>query len=170
MKTAFKSYLARFNAWRRDHSFLFLAFIIPVIIMWMIYIALEVFPFGNNSVLVLDLNGQYVNFFADLKNKLSEGGSFLYSWTRSMGGEYMGIFAYYVSSPFSFLVSLFSHSSITEALLLIILLKAGTMGVTMSYYLNESHKTTPLNTIIFSTCYALSGYAVVMANNTMWSV
>lgn len=168
MKAKLKSYLTRFNAWRTDHSFLLLAFIIPVIIMWMIYIALEVFPFGNNSVLVLDLNGQYVNFFADLKNKLHEGGSFLYSWTRSMGGEYMGIFAYYVSSPFSFLVALFDHSSITEALLLIILLKAGTMGATMSYYLNESYKTTPLNTIIFSTCYALSGYAVVMAHNTMW--
>ncbi len=168
MKAKLKSYLTRLNEWRSDHSFLFLSFIIPVIIMWMIYIALEVFPFGNNSVLVLDLNGQYVNFFADLKNKLESGGSFLYSWTRSMGGEYMGIFAYYVSSPFSFLVALFSHSNITEALLLIILLKAGAMGATMSYYLNESYKTTPLNTIIFSTCYALSGYAVVMANNTMW--
>ncbi len=168
MKTKLKSYLSRFNVWRREHSFLFLAFIIPVLIMWMIYIALEVFPFGTNSVLVLDLNGQYVNFFADLKNKLHEGGSFLYSWTRSMGGEYMGIFAYYVSSPFSFLVALFSHSNITEAILLIILLKAGSMGLTMSYYLNESYKTTPLNTMIFSTCYALSGYAVVMANNTMW--
>ncbi len=168
MKTKLKSCLTRFNAWRTEHSFLFLAFIIPVVIMWMIYIALEVFPFGTNSVLVLDLNGQYVNFFADLKNKLHEGGSFIYSWTRSMGGEYMGIFAYYVSSPFSFLVALFSHSNITEAILLIILLKAGSMGLTMSYYLNESYKTTPLNTMIFSTCYALSGYAVVMANNTMW--
>ncbi len=168
MKAKLKPYLTRFNEWRKEHSFLMLAFIIPVIITWMIYIALEVFPFGNNSVLVLDLNGQYVNFFADLKNKLHEGGSFLYSWTRSMGGEYMGIFAYYVSSPFSFIVSLFSHSNITEALLLIILFKAGSMGATMSYYLNESYKTTPMNTLIFSTCYALSGYAVVMANNTMW--
>ena len=152
----------------QKNSFLFIAFIIPCLIMLMIYIALEVFPFGNNSVLVLDLNGQYVYFFEDLKHKLLEGSSMLYTWTRSLGGEFMGIFAYYLSSPFSFLVALFPDNNMTEALLLIILLKTGCMGVTMAYYLNESHPTKKFNTVIFSTCYALSAFAVVMANNTMW--
>lgn len=168
MKATVTKIYSRLCQIKEQYSFLVIAFIVPLIIMWMIYIALEVFPFGSNSVLVLDLNGQYVNFFADLKNKLLEGGSFLYSWTRSMGGEYMGIFAYYLSSPFSFLVVLFSDSAITEAMLFIILLKTGAMGATMSFYLDSSFKTKPLNTLIFSTCYALSGYAVVMANNTMW--
>ena len=168
MKKALKKLSSALYDIKDRYSYLFLAFIIPVMIMWMIYIALEVFPFGNNSVLVLDLNGQYVNFFEDLKHKLLEGGSFLYTWTRTMGGEFMGIFAYYLSSPFSFLVLLFSDNHITEALLLIILLKAGSMGATMAYYLNESHPTKTLNTIIFSCCYALCGFAVVMANNTMW--
>ncbi len=168
MKAKLNTLVSKLKIIEENYSFLLLAFLIPVIIMWMIYIALEVFPFGTNSVLVLDLNGQYINFFADLKNKLLEGGSFLYSWTRSMGGEYMGIFAYYVSSPFSFLVALFSDRHITEALLLIILLKAGTMGATMAFYLHSSYETKPLNILIFSSCYALSGYAVVMAHNTMW--
>ena len=150
------------------YNFLIIAFLIPLIIMWMIYIALEVFPFGNNSVLVLDLNGQYVYFFEDLKHKILEGSSMLYTWTRSLGGEFMGIFAYYLSSPFSFLVIFFSDDHMTEALLLIILLKTGAMGATMAYYLNESHPTKKINCIIFSTCYALCAYAVVMANNTMW--
>ena len=151
-----------------DNIFIILAFLVPATIMWMIYIALEVFPFGNNSVLVLDLNGQYVYFFEDLKHKILEGGSMLYTWTRTMGGEFMGIFAYYLSSPFSFLVALFPDNNMTEALLLIILLKTGSMGATMAYYLNESHPTKKLNVIIFSAAYALSAFAVVMANNTMW--
>lgn len=163
-----RNFRAQFAHLRERYGFLFAAFIVPMLIMWMVYIALEVYPFGNNSVLVLDLNGQYVYFFEDLKNKILEGGSFLYTWTRSLGGEFMGIFAYYLSSPFSFLIALFSPNHITEGLLLIILLKTGSMGATMAYYLNESHPTKKLNTIIFSTCYALSGYAVVMANNTMW--
>lgn len=152
----------------KDNLFLILAFLVPAVIMWMIYIALEVFPFGNNSVLVLDLNGQYVYFFEDLKHKILQGGSMLYTWTRSMGGEFMGIFAYYLSSPFSFLVALFPNNNMTEAMLLIILLKTGSMGATMAYYLNESHPTKKLNILIFSSCYALSAFAVVMANNTMW--
>ncbi len=168
MKTKLKNCLERLGEIRNKYSFLFVAFIVPLIMLWMIFIVLEMYPFGKESVLILDLNGQYVNFFADLKYKLSEGGSFLYSWTRSMGGEYMGIFAYYLASPFSFLVGLFPHSHLTEAIMLMILLKTGAMGATMSYYLNETYKTKPINTLIFSTCYALSSYTISMGHNTMW--
>lgn len=159
---------SRLRSFREKYGFLFIAFVIPALIMWMVYIAMEVWPFGNSSVLVLDLNGQYVYFFEDLRKKVLEGGSFLYTWTRSMGGEFMGIYAYYLASPFSFLITLFSDNHITEGLLLIILLKTGSMGATMAYYLNQSRPTKKLNVLIFSTCYALSSYAVVMANNTMW--
>lgn len=168
MKEKLKLFKNRLLELTDHNSYLILSFIVPIVILWMIYIALEVFPFGNNSVLVLDLNGQYVNFFDDLKHKVLEGGSMLYTWTRTLGGEFMGIFAYYLSSPFSFLVALFPDNNMTEALLLILLLKSGSMGATMAYYLNESHPTKKLNVIIFSSCYALSAYAVVMAHNTMW--
>ncbi len=156
-----------YDGWVKN-KFLIAAFFIPALIMWMVYIVMEVYPFGNSSVLVLDLNGQYVYFFEDLRKKVLEGGSFLYTWTRSMGGEFMGIYAYYLASPFSFLITLFSDNHITEGLLLILLLKTGAMGAAMAYYLNESHPAKKLNIMIFSTCYALSSYAVVMANNTMW--
>ncbi len=165
MKTDLRTKL--YDFWIK-YRFLLTAFALPALIMWMIYIAMEVYPFGSSSVLVLDLNGQYVYFFEELRKKVLEGGSFLYTWSRSMGGEFMGIYAYYLASPFTFLITLFSENHITEGLLLIILLKTGSMGATMAYYLNETRPTKKLNVIIFSTCYALSSYAVVMANNTMW--
>ena len=152
----------------QEYKFLLVAFIIPLLLQWMIFIAMEVYPFGNSSVLVLDLNGQYIYFFEDLRNKVLSGGSFLYTWTRSLGGEFMGIYAYYLASPFSFLVSLFPSEHMTEALLIIELLKTGMMGFTMALYLNQAKKSAKFNTIIFSTCYALSAYAVVYGHNTMW--
>ena len=137
--------------------------------MWLIYIALEVFPFGTNSVLVLDLNGQYVYFFEELRQKILEGGSMLYSWSRTLGGEFMGIYAYYLSSPFSYLVALFPKGYITEALLCIILLKTGFMGLTMGIYLHKTTRIVNKTTVVmFSAMYALSAYAVVHAHNTMW--
>ena len=144
------------------------AFFIPAVTMWLVYIALEVFPFGNNSVLVLDLNGQYVYFFEDLRNKLTSGGSLIYTWSRALGGENMGIFAYYLSSPFSLLTVLFPKSMITEALLTMILCKIGSSGLTMAYYLKSTRPTNRLTVLTFSTMYALSAYAVVQAHNTMW--
>lgn len=152
-----------------DYRFLLIAFFIPLMIQWMVFIAMEVWPFGNSSVLVLDLNGQYVYFFEELKHKLASGGSLLYTWSRTLGGEFMGMFAYYLSSPFSFLIALFPENHITEGLLLIELLKSGCMGATMAYYLNQSKRSVcKLNIIIFSTCYAMSAYAVVYGHNTMW--
>lgn len=152
-----------------EYSYLALAFLLPALIFWLIYICMEVWPFGNNSVLVLDLNGQYVYFFEELRNKLLDGGSLLYSWSRQLGGEFMGIYAYYLASPFSFLMVLFSKDHITECLLLIILLKTGCMGATMAYYLHQIRPSGKgRNILIFSTCYALSSYAIVQAHNTMW--
>lgn len=152
-----------------DYRFLIAAFFIPLGLMWMIYIAMEVWPFGNNSVLVLDLNGQYVYFFEELRRKVLEGGSLMYSWSRALGGEFMGIFAYYLASPFSFLVLFFPKTGITEALLAMILLKVGSSGLTMAYYLYRTRpNSSKVGIVLFSTMYALTAYAVVQAHNTMW--
>ncbi|MBQ4064890.1 MAG: YfhO family protein [Clostridia bacterium] len=161
-------YRSWFKKFKEKNKYLFLAFGIPMILMFIIYVAMDFWPFGDKMVLTLDLNGQYISFFEELRHKVLEGGSFLYTWSRSVGGEFMGIFAYYLSSPFSFLVCLFPKKYMIEAITVIILLKIGTMGATMSYYLNKSRPTKPLNTIIFSTCYALCSYAVVQAHNLMW--
>ncbi len=155
------------NGWR-ENKFLIAAFFLPLLIQWMIFIAMEVYPFGESSVLVLDLNGQYVYFFEELRNKILGGGSMLYTWSRSLGGEFMGIYAYYLASPFSYLIALFPSNHITEGLLVIELLKTGSMGLTMGYYLNRTKKSTKLGVLVFSTCYAVSAYAVVYGHNTMW--
>ena len=152
----------------RERKYLGACFILPAIIMWIIYICMQVYPFGEESVLVLDLNGQYVYFFEELKNIIYSDGSLLYSFSRPMGGEFMGIFAYYLSSPFSFIVALFPASMMTEALLLMFLLKTGACGLTFGIYIDATRKRSPAATVLFSSMYALCGYAVVMQHNTMW--
>ena len=128
----------------KERKYLFICFILPAMLMWLAYITRKVYPFGNNSVLVLDLNGQYVYFFEALRDIIHGGGSLLYSFRRTLGGEFIGIIGYYLASPFSIITSIFPDKFMTEALLAMFLLK------------------------IFSTMYALCAYAVVMQNNTMW--
>ena len=154
----------------RDGKNLFLlwAFLIPAGLLLLFYISRAVFPLGDGSVLILDLNGQYVSFFEELRDKLLHGGSLLYSWSRTLGGEFLGIFAYYLASPFSLIVCLFPSSLITEALLLMFMLKAGSCGFTMALYLRSAYPGRKSATIAFSTLYALSSYAIVQAHNTMW--
>ena len=164
-----KNLYSRFSEFSNKYSYIGCAFIIPIIVFWTVYICFEVYPFGNNSVLVLDLNGQYVYFFEALRNAMHGDTSLIYSWSRSLGGEFIGIYAYYIASPLSFLVYFFSENHITEALLTIILLKTGISGATMAFYLKKTRPITKdLGVVIFSTMYALSAYAVTYAHNTMW--
>jgi len=144
------------------------AFFVPLVLMYLIYIGMEVFPFGKNSVLVLDLNGQYVYYFEYFREIIHGDASLLYSWTRSLGGEFLGIFSYYLCSPFTLIVALLPKTMMTESLLLLILAKVGMCGTTMAYYLKKSRGVTSFTAVLFGTMYALCAYGVIQAMNTMW--
>ena len=150
-------------------SYLFYAFLVPVVLMYTLYIAMEIHPFGNGTVLVLDLNGQYVYFFEALRNTVYGEGSMLYTFFRGLGGEFMGMYAYYLASPLSYLVALFPQERIQEALLVIILLKTGLCGASFGFYLHKrTAHPSKMTVVAFSTLYALCAYAVVYQSNMMW--
>ena len=148
--------------------YLMAAFFLPLVLMYLIYVGMEVWPFGKNSVLVLDLNGQYVYYFEYFREIIHGDASLLYSWTRSLGGEFMGIFAYYLCSPFTLLVAFFPKEWMTEALLLLIIAKVGTCGACMAFYLKNSRKTSSYTAVLFGMMYALCAYGVIQSMNTMW--
>ena len=92
---------------KHPHAYLAVAFLCPALVLLAAYFAFGVYPFGGESVLVLDLNAQYVYFFGALRRVLHGDASLFYSFSRALGGEFLGIFAYYLASPLSFLVALF---------------------------------------------------------------
>ncbi len=157
------------DAHRRHPSlYLLLCFAIPAFLMLFVHAIYGVYPFGDNSVLVLDLNGQYVYYFEALRRAVYGDASLLYSFSRNLGGEFVGIYAYYLASPLSYIVCLFPKSMITEALYTIIVVKCGLSGLTFGYFLDRTAGLRQHTVILFSLCYALSGYGMIMQHNTMW--
>ena len=153
----------------KTYWYLLIAMAIPAIIFFLIYLARGLYPFGDGTVLVLDLNGQYVYFFEALRNTVLEGGSLLYSWSRALGGEFLGMYAYYVASPLSYLIVLFPKDRTQEFLLLLFMLKSAICAGTMGFYLHQhSVNKNKISVILFSVMYALSAYCVVQQSNTMW--
>ena len=158
-----------FRFFLRENWYLLLCMAIPVFLVYLIYLAREIHPFGDGCVLVLDLNGQYVWFFEALRNFVYGDGSLLYSFERALGGEFLGIYAYYIASPFSYLVCLFPKTKMLEALLTLFLLKTAICGGTFGYYMKKTAvRKNPVSIVIFSVCYAVSSYAIVQQHNTMW--
>lgn len=152
----------------KSKSYLFLCFLVPIIVTSIVYAVLGIFPYGNHSVLTLDMNGQYVYFFEQFRDVLTGKASLQYTFERSLGGEFLGNYTYYLASPLSFIVALFPASMITEAIMVIMILKTGFAGLTFGTYLDRTKKKNPSGFIMFSTMYALCSYATVFQSNTMW--
>lgn len=146
----------------------FLAFLIPVVVLFAVFAAFGYYPFGDYCPLVLDLNGQYVYYFETLRDAVWGDGSIFMSWSRNLSGEFLGIFAYYLASPFTIIVMLLPRTMILESIMIMQLAKIGTMAVTMAFYLRNSKKITDNNILIFGSLYALMAYAVVQLMDPMW--
>lgn len=144
------------------------SFAIPCLLLLAAYFAFGVFPFGDGSVLSLDLNGQYVYYYDYMYDVFAGKESIFYSWSRNLSGEFMGIVGYYLGSPFNLLVWMFPRSMITEGLLTMMVCKVGAIGLCMSLYLHREKGFKPLTCIVFSTCYALCAYTIVQTMNPMW--
>ncbi len=144
------------------------AFMLPFLIMLGVYACLGKHPFGDGSVLTLDLQAQYVYYFEAIRDLILEGGSWLYSFQRTLGGEFMGIVAYYCASPFNLIFVLFPDDMMADAVMMMQLLKVGTMGLTFAVYLKHTRKTSDMLTVSFAMMYALSAYSVVNLVNPMW--
>ncbi len=164
--------IGNFPLWLADHPTVSLcasAFFVPFILCACMYFLKGTYPFGDGSVLVLDLNAQYVSFYEEIQDILRGDGSLIYTWQRALGGEFLGILAYYVASPFLILLLLFPSGSILGAIFFIFLCKAGACGATMAFYLSRRYPnrdTLPI--VLFSSMYALCAYAVVHMHNSMW--
>lgn len=152
----------------RSNYIYFLAFFSAPMVLMIAYALRGVYPFGSNSVLALDLNAQYIYYYEYFREIFLGDNSLLYSFSRTLGGEMIGTYAYYLASPFSFVILLFPKYLLTEAILFMILLKVGAAALTFSVYLRVARKSDHLTTLLFSLMYGLMSYNIVQTMNPMW--
>ena len=80
---------------------IFISFILPVLVLLIIYLIWGQYPFGENTLLIWDMDEQYAPFFAHLHNILHGDSSALYTLSRALGGNMLSVAAYYLISPFN---------------------------------------------------------------------
>lgn len=147
---------------------LLMSFLIPVIVMVLIFIQRGIFPFGEESFLRTDMYHQYAPFFSEFRYKLTHGGSLLYSWDVGMGVNFAALFAYYLASPLNWLILLCPAKYVIEFMTISIVVKIGLCGWSMAYYLRHHCKTQDFGIVFFGIFYALSGYMAAYSWNIMW--
>ena len=145
-----------------------LAFAAPGVLLLSVYIVLGVYPFGERSLLITDMSQLYVDFYSYLIDVFHGEESIFFSWKAGLGMNMIGVVSFYLASPFSLLMVLFDHQSVTEGILLITLLKAAACGLTFSVYTKKVLCLDGTLNLCFSIAYSLMSYVVVYALNIMW--
>lgn len=145
-----------------------LAFLIPVIAMVLLYFIRDIYPFGIQTYLRSDCYHQYAPFTKELWRKITSGEGLSYSWNIGLGVNFTALYAYYLASPFNWLIGLISKAHIIEMMNLFIIIKTGLCGLTFCYYLSKKFHMKKLSMASFSIFYALSSYVCAFSWNLMW--
>lgn len=140
------------------------AALVPVVLLAGLYAARGVAPFGPNSLFFGDMDGQYSHFLADFSELFGRG--LFYTWHKALGGEALSWAAYYLFSPFNFLVLLFPTAQMPTAVTLLTLAKAGCAGLSMNLFLRR--RVGGWLPVPLSWAWALSGYLLGFSQNIMW--
>lgn len=152
-----------------ENIYVILAFICSAVLMLLVYYCFEIIPFGNKTVLRMDLYHQYGPLFAELYDRITELKSVLYSWNTGGGGAFLGNYYNYLSSPIGVLVALVAgHENIPEAIGVMVLLKNALAASTLAYYLKKTHKKNDFTVSAFGLMYAFCGFFIAYYWNIMW--
>jgi uncharacterized membrane protein YfhO len=128
----------------------------------------NIHPFGDRQILVVDLWHQYYPFFKVVREKLIEGGSFLYSWENGLGTNFLSLISYYAASPLNWLSVFFDDDHVRDAMTFILSCKIGFAGAFFSTFLRYTYKRKDFSICMFSVMYALCSYTLGYYWNVMW--
>lgn len=151
-----------------DRRSLLTAFLLPAAVFCLLLALNRITPFGGKTLLMSDLNSQYVDFLAEYQRVLKGQGGWFFSWQMGMGMNFPALIAYYLASPFNLLLVFFPNDALPPAVSILTMLKIGCAGLTFALYLKERFGTSGLKTAVFGLFYALCGYSAAYSFNIMW--
>ena len=127
------------------------------------------YPFGNASVSWCDMNQQVIPLFCNFKDVLSGNSGFFLNMNNAGGMNFFGVFFFFLSSPFTFLVAFFEKSDIPLLMNFLVVLKLCTAAVTAGIYFEKTFKSQNVAfKTILSFAYALCGYGLMFYQNVIW--
>lgn len=151
-----------------NNSYCWLACACTIGVMMLVYYCYDLFPFGETTILRMDLYHQYGPLFAEFYDRVTNLKSFLYSWQTGLGSPFLGNYFNYLSSPTSIIMLLLGHENMPEAIAGMIITKAALSAASFTYYLKKSQSRHDYTTAAFGILYSVCGYFIAYYWNVMW--
>ncbi|WP_311515606.1 YfhO family protein [uncultured Streptococcus sp.] len=153
----------------RNYWTYLISFIIPLVIMFGVYLSQGIYWNSDTSPLLGDGFHQYVIFDVALRNILHGNSSLFYTFTSGLGLNFYALSSYYLGSFLSPLVYFFNLSNMPDAVYLTTLLKFGLIGLSTYFSLNKLFQSIPKTLkLTLSTSYALMSFSVSQLEIKTW--
>lgn len=141
---------------------------LPVMVLVVLSIWGEVYPFGPESFLTEDLKYQYIDFFTWFRHVLTGEANVFYSFAQGMGSNTWGLYSYYLASPFNLIILLFDEAHLTLAIYVIVALKLACMNTAMVWYLRLRFTLQRTWALALALCYTWSTWSATNLRNPLW--
>ena len=148
--------------------YIFMAFLIPFLLMFFSFKIMGVSPYGTKQVLVTDMWHQYYPFMVDYQAKLKAGESLLWTWTSGGGTNYVSLFAYYLASPLNFFSVFVPADSLREFFFVLLCVKIGLSGMFYSIFIRLTFGRKDISITAFGIMYALCAFIMGYYWNIIW--
>ena len=146
------------------------AILLTSIILLIVFVYKDIFPFGKNTLIWGDMEDQVTAFLYHFYDSILGNKSMFFDFTTSLGINFVGVLGYYLISPFSLLVLLFGRNNIYLSISIIIALKIILASITSLYAIRKSFKNIPEYIgVLMATSYALCGFSIIMYQITAWA-
>ncbi len=150
------------------NRFVLLSMGVAAVSISFVFIIFSLFPFGDMTVLRMDLYHQYGPLFLEFYDRVTDFSSFGYSWRSGGGSSFLGNYFNYLSSPLSFIIFLFDRKQIGYAITTLVMIKGILSAGTFAYFLKKSFNRHSYVSSAFGVFYAFCGYFLAYYWNIMW--
>lgn len=155
--------MEKFKEFEKNTLITLLAFIIPALIMLLIFIIGDFAPFGNVSVLVADMRYQFVDYIGYMKSVFFGNNDMFYTFSKTFGGDMMGFASYYLFNPFFLILLPFPNDMLPVGIVIMLIITSGFMGLNFHLMLRAIWGNR-FSSVIFSTAYAMMGFNMAYIN------
>ncbi len=146
------------------------AFLLPFIALIVVF-SINKFALNNHdgyTIISFDMQSQYIAILKNYKYVITHNESLVYSTMRLFGGEYLSIFAYYVSSPFNLLTIFIKDADLPLFFVWGNIIKMSFASLNMYLLLRITTKEKNIGYLAFSFGYGLISYFMAEMHNFMW--
>ena len=145
-----------------------LAFLFPIVLLALLYATKGIYPFGETSNYIWDLEIQYTDFFCYFKDILAGNSGVEYTFSQSLGSSPVALIGYYLMSPINLLLVFFKKSQMQLFVYVAASLKLGLCGLTCYTFMRRRFCIPNKFCLLLSLAFSFTQYAVGQVSNIMW--